>query len=38
MNKLNKILINGYNQTIQNHERVRALKFVKAINRVQFGP
>lgn len=32
MNKLNKILINVYNQAIHNHERV------KAINRVQFGP
>lgn len=34
MNKLNNILINGYIQTIHNHERVRAIMFVKAINRV----
>lgn len=37
MNKLNKILINGYNQAIHNHERVRAIKFVKAINRVVYS-
>lgn len=38
MNKLNKILINGCIQAIHGHERVHAIKFVKAINRVQFGP
>lgn len=38
MNKIYKILINGYIETIHNHERVRAIQFVKAINRVQFGP
>lgn len=38
MNKLHKILINGYYQVLHNHDIVRAIKFVKAINRVQFGP